>query len=306
MMKVFTKINNMTGKMGLIIKKNAPEYLLGAGVVGFIGTVVLACKATTSAEEVLDRHREKIDEIKKAVDILNNPNIEKKPEDELFDPNRAKVVVYANTIKDFGKLYAPTIAAGSLTLACFFKSYNIMKTRYLGVVAAYNLVSSAFEDYRNNVREELGEEADRRFRYGIHEADVTTIDDNGKNKNKKEVVKTVEIDGPSQYAVVFDKNCAEWDSNNIYNLKWLRANETAANDILNTRGHIFLNEVYDMIGLPHTKAGAVVGWIKGQGDGYVDFGLYDPDNESHIRYVNGDESNILLDFNVDGIIFDKI
>ena len=150
---------------------------------------------------------------------------------------------------------------------------------------------------------------DKHFLYGTEyqEVEITETDEKGKSKTHKEKVEVADVNKLKGYAAVFDKHCAEWDRSWIYNMKWLRANETAANDILRTRGHIFLNEVYNMIGLPHTPEGAVAGWIyNGDGDGFVNFGLDDPDNESARRMVDGDDCAILLDFNVDGIIFDKI
>ena len=302
-MKLMTTINNATGRAGLQFKKHSPEILMGAGVIGFIGTIVLACKATTRAEEVLDRHARQMEDAKEAAEIAE-------PEDN-YDIKKETLIVYSHTAVDMAKLYGPTIAMGTLSLACFLKAYKIVNNRYLGAVAAYNAVSSVFDLYRNRVREELGEQMDRHFRYGSEISEIETIVDEGDgNKPKKTKEKVENTDrtnvGPSEYAKFFDKSCPEWDTNPQFNLKWLRANETAANDILNSRGHIFLNEVYDMIGLPHTSAGAVVGWVKGHGDGYVDFGLYKPDNESARRFINGEDNVVLLDFNVDGVIFDLI
>jgi hypothetical protein len=302
-MKLMTTINNATGRAGLQIKKHSPEILMGAGVIGFIGTIVLACKATTRAEEVLDRHARQMEDAKEAAEIAE-------PEDN-YDIKKETLIVYSHTAVDMAKLYGPTIAMGTLSLACFLKAYKIVNNRYLGAVAAYNAVSSVFDIYRNRVREELGEQMDRHFRYGSEISEIETIVDEGDGKKPKKTKEKVENTdstniGPSEYAKFFDKSCPEWDTNPQFNLKWLRANETAANDILNSRGHIFLNEVYDMIGLPHTSAGAVVGWVKGHGDGYVDFGLYKPDNESARRFINGEDNVVLLDFNVDGVIFDLI
>lgn len=302
-MKLMTTINNATGRAGLQFKKHSPEILMGAGVIGFIGTIVLACKATTRAEEVLDRHARQMEDAKEAAEIAE-------PEDN-YDIKKETLIVYSHTAVDMAKLYGPTIAMGTLSLACFLKAYKIVNNRYLGAVAAYNAVSSVFDIYRNRVREELGDQMDRHFRYGSEISEIETIVDEGDGKKPKKTKEKVENTdstniGPSEYAKFFDKSCPEWDTNPQFNLKWLRANETAANDILNSRGHIFLNEVYDMIGLPHTSAGAVVGWVKGHGDGYVDFGLYKPDNESARRFINGEDNVVLLDFNVDGVIFDLI
>lgn len=297
-----TTISNATGRAGLQVKKHSPEILMGMGVVSFIGTVILACKATTRAEEVLDRHASEMERAKEAATVAL-------PEDN-YDVKKETMIVYSHTAVDMAKLYGPAVAMGTLSMACFLKAYSIVNSRYLGAVAAYNAVSSVFDLYRSRVREELGDQMDRHFRYGTELVEIDTEEDtgNGKKKKVKETVENLNSEniGPSEYAKFFDKSCAEWDPNPQFGLRWLRANETAANDILNSRGHIFLNEVYDMIGLPHTKAGAVVGWVKGQGDGYVDFGLYNPNNSSARRFINGEDNVVLLDFNVDGIIFDKI
>lgn len=307
-MKFLQTVSNAAGRTGLQIQKHSPEILMGIGVASFIGTVILACKATTRAGEILDKHKKEMDDANTLQDIIDDPEMPMEPGDEEFDLKKEKVVIYTHTAIDFAKLYGPSVALGALSLASFLKAYSIVSARYLGAVAAYNAVSTAFDAYRSHVREELGENMDRHFRYGtkIDEIEVIETDENGKTKKVKEKIEDVDRNGVSEYAKFFDKSCPEWDPNPMFNLKWLRANETAANDILNARGHIFLNEVYDMIGLPHTPEGAVAGWVKGNGDGYVDFGLYNPDNESARRLVNGEDNVVLLDFNVDGIIFDKI
>ena len=124
---------------------------------------------------------------------------------------------------------------------------------------------------------------------------------------KAEVVKPEpKLDaGYSVYARVFDKTSIMWDHNGEVNRHFLKAQQSFANDLLKFNGHLFLNEVYDLLGMPRTKAGAIVGWIYNSenGDGYVDFGL---DRPGAARFVNGYVSTVILDFNVDGPIADKI
>ena len=87
---------------------------------------------------------------------------------------------------------------------------------------------------------------------------------------------------------------------------YLKAQQNSFNDLLRARGHVFLNEVYDGLGLERSQAGAVVGWVLGDGDNYVDFGIFDGDKPRARDFVNGLEASILLDFNVDGVIYDLI
>lgn len=109
----------------------------------------------------------------------------------------------------------------------------------------------------------------------------------------------------SLYAKFFNEECKGWTNDPEANFMFLRHTESYATDMLRNRGHLFLNEVYDLLGIPRTKAGQVVGWVYAEdnpmGDNYVDFGLYN--NES---FINGLEKSLLLDFNVDGMILDKV
>ena len=129
-------------------------------------------------------------------------------------------------------------------------------------------------------------------------------------ESKKEVV---EMDDKiknkefSDYARFFDESCPAWEKDAEYNLMYLKKQQTYCNDLLKMKGHLFLNDVYDMLGIPKIKAGQVVGWIYDEknpiGDNYVDFGLYKERNED---FINGFENVALLEFNVDGNILDRI
>jgi hypothetical protein len=69
----------------------------------------------------------------------------------------------------------------------------------------------------------------------------------------------------------------------------------------------FENEVLDNLGIERCPAGAVTGWIKDEGDSYIDFGIFtDENSERVIDFMVGREKSIWLDFNVDGTIYDKI
>lgn len=133
---------------------------------------------------------------------------------------------------------------------------------------------------------------------------------------KVENPKNTESKSCSQYARFFDETSPYWYKNSglrendgpEMNLFFLRAQQNYANEKLKARGYLFLNEVYEMLGMPKTKAGQIVGWIYKEnntdGDNYVDFGIYR--TEKNAKFVNGYENSILLDFNVDGAIIDKM
>lgn len=306
--KVSTSAAKFAGKAEFTIKKNSPEILLGAGIVGFVGTIVLACRATCRADEVLEFHRRKIKDINDAKEIADaDPEGEMSYDIEIYRQDKA--VRYLKATGSLARLYAPTIAVGTLSLACILTSRNIMQKRYLGIVAAYNGLSAAFEEYRKRVRDEYGEGLDKHFRYGTTYEELPVYDENGKKTKEKEQVEKTETgmaipnDDSCRF---FDSSNPNWDKNPTFSMMWLRGQQNILNDILHTRGHVFLNEVYDALGFPHTPQGAVLGWIDGEGDNCIDFGLYDPNKESVRRFVNGVDNVIMLEFNHDGVIWDKI
>lgn len=308
--KINAKAARVLGRTGLVIQKKTPEILLGLGIAGFVGTVVLASKATLRADEVLEYHNRKIKDIKEARAVVEaDPEGELDYDDKLYRQDLA--FQYIRTSGKMLKLYAPSIALGALSLACILTSRNIMQKRYLGAVAAYNAVSGAFEEYRKRVREEYGEQLDRHFRYGAEygKIDVTHIDENG--KKTKEKVETENINSANVYpgdisARFFDDSNPNWKRDPSLSLMFIRSQQNYLNDVLRTRGHVFLNEAYDALGFPHTPEGALLGWIAGEGDNWIDFGLYDNDREKSRRFVNGDDNVVLLEFNHDGPIWDKI
>lgn len=306
--KVSTSAARFAGKAEFTIKKNSPEILLGAGIVGFVGTVILACRATCRADEVLEFHRRKIKDINDAKEIADaDPEGEMSYDVEIYRQDKA--IRYLKTTGSLAKLYAPTVAVGALSLACILTSRNIMQKRYLGVVAAYNGLSAAFEEYRKRVRDEYGEGLDKHFRYGTTYEELPVYDENGKKTKEKEQVEKTETGMVMQTddsCRFFDSSNPNWDKNPTFSMMWLRGQQNILNDILHTRGHVFLNEVYDALGFPHTPQGAVLGWIDGEGDNCIDFGLYDPNKESVRRFVNGVDNVIMLEFNHDGVIWDKI
>ena len=301
------------GKMK--VEKYSPELCLAGGILAGAGCVIFACKATLHAEEVLDRHNERMRMAKEAAKVA-------RPEDH-YDLNREKFVVTAHTFADFAKLYWRSVALGSLSLALILKGHRILSNRYAGAVAFGNAVSEAFSKYRERVIEDQGIEKDHEYRFGkpeISKQEVVTMKEDGTSETKEETVELLDHPvGPSDYAKIFDQTNENWDPNPAYNLMWLKGRQSEATMTLKGRskydrhgnlvkpGSMSLNEVYNMLGFDPTPIGAVTGWIDdGNGDGQIDFGLYDMSREDVVRFVNGKDANVILDFNVDGVIIDKL
>ena len=310
MNKTGMKINVKTAakKAMFNVKKHSPEILIVAGIAGVVTSAVMACKATMKVNEVLAEAKESINKVH---DVMADQGISEK-EYSKEDSARDLAIIYGKASAKLVKLYGPAIALGGLSLTAIVCSNNILRKRNVALAAAYTAIDTSYKQYRSRVIEKFGENVDREMKYGIKAVQIEekTVDENGK---KKTVKKTVEVVNPydySDYARFFDVGNPNWEKDSEYNLMFLKRQQAYANDKLKANGYLFLNEVYDMLGIPKSKAGQVVGWIydpeNGTGDNYVDFGIYNVNREAARDFVNGYERTILLDFNVDGNIWEKM
>lgn len=301
--------NNLKLKMnrlGLQVKKYSPEILIGVGIVGTVASGIMACKSTLKVSEILDDSKETINKIKNTKD---DPRFEAEYSDD--DAKKDLAIVYAQTAFKLAKLYGPSIILAAASISCMVASNNILKKRNVALAAAYAGVDKSFKEYRKRVIDKFGEEVENQLRYNIkvEEIEEKIIDENGEEVTVKKTVDVYDpLAGYSEYARFFDDGCAGWEKDPSYSLMFLKAQQNYANDLLRARGHLFLNEVYDMLGIPRSKAGQIVGWVYDPenpvGDNYVDFGIYDNDKTNCRDFINGYESTILLDFNVDGNVWD--
>lgn len=303
--KFMNGVNRTLSKAGFQIKKHSPEILIVAGIAGVVTSAVMACKATTKINDILDQTKE---EVGKVNDALAN---EKIPEDVYSkeDAKKDLAIIYIQTGVKLVKLYGPSLILGALSITSILASNNILRKRNVALAAAYAAIDNSFKEYRGRVIERFGKDLDRELKYNIKAKEIseTTVDENGKETTVTKTVPVVESEEPSDYARFFCEGCAGWTKDPEMNLVFLKQQQNWANELLKTRGHLFLNEVYDMLGIERSKAGQVVGWVYDETnpncDNYVDFGIYDIYNERKRAFVNGWERSILLDFNVDGDIY---
>ena len=294
-------------KTGFTLKKHSPEILITFGIIGTVVSAVMACKATTRISRI-------IEESKETINTIHNFSDSEEYSDKYTEEDKRKdlTIVYLKTGFDLVKLYAPSVILGALSITSILASNNILRKRNVALAAAYTAIDKSFKEYRNRVAEKLGEEVEKELRYNIKAKEIedSEKDENGKETIQRKTIKTTDGKIASPYAVFFDEASPSWEKDSEYNKFFLNAQQQYANDLLISRGFLFLNEVYDMIGVPRTKAGQIVGWIYDKdnpmGDNYVDFGIYNIDREASRDFVNGYERSILLDFNVDGDILDRI
>lgn len=323
-MAKFELMNNVTrtfGKLNFQIKKHSPEILVVAGVVGVVTSAVMACKATTKVNDILEESKTKVDQIhgvladdsKRFKEVEENGEMTKVEVYSEEDGKKDLAIVYVQTAAKFAKLYGPSIVLGALSITSILASNNILRKRNVALAAAYATVDKSFKDYRSRVVERFGKELDRELKYNLksQEIEETVVDEKGKEQTVKKTVNTVNTNHFfSDYAKFFDDGCTGWTKDPEMNRFFLLRQQDQANERLKSIGYLFLNDVYEMLGIPKTKAGQIVGWVydtnKPNGDNYVDFGIFNAYSEQARDFVNGYERTILLDFNVDGNILDLI
>jgi hypothetical protein len=300
--EIMKSVNGVTSKAVMKLKKHSPEILVVAGIAGTVVSAVLACKATTKVAEILDETKGTLDTIHDGMETGAINGQEYTTEDGKKDT----VVVYAQTGMKLAKLYGPAIILGTLSITSILASNNILRKRNVALGAAYAAIDKSFKEYRGRVIERFGEQVDTELKYGIKAKKFEEIEVDPETGKEKKVKKTVMVADPnlqSDYAVYFDSKSRNYETNPDYNRMFLKAQQAFANDKLQTRGHLFLNEVLDDLDLPRTPAGQIVGWTKDGPDGYVNFRIVEVERETE---DGRHEPALLLDFNVEGNIWEKM
>lgn len=294
--KALPSLSRTMHRQKLVLRKNSPHILFGIGLVGSVTGTVLACRATLRLSETMDEIEHDVSNVREARRALLEEG-DKPGEYDYYsikDVNRDTALIYVKAAAKLGKLYGPSILVSSLSIGALTGSHITLTRRNTSLAAAYAAMQKAYDDYRERVIAELGPEREAEIKNAV----IKYTDENG------DEIAIANNGQWSPYARFFDSCSENWQKNAELNRNFLICQQNWANDMLRARGHLFLNEVHDMLGLERTPAGQVVGWvIGGDGDDYVTFNLDAAINE---RFLNGIERNVLLDFNVDGVVFELI
>lgn len=320
-LKVLTKLGdsakNLLGPVGLKIKAASPEIFIGLGIAGVVGGTIYACVQTTKLKDIVEEGKSNRQNIKTSYDEISTSDVDPKEAEKAYRKDITNS--YISTTGKVIKLYAGPVIVGTLSISCMLYSHKILRKRIVGLAAAYTTVSESYKKYRQNVIDRYGEDVDKELKYNMTKMKLKDVDpDSVNDDNKKSKVDVIDDTNPqdrtsdicgeySDYARFFDSSSNRWEESPEYNLSFVKGAQSKFNDILVTRGYVFLNEIYEWFDIPMTEAGQVVGWIKnGDGDGYIDFFIHQPYRKTNADFVNGYENVILLDFNVDGYILDKV
>ena len=298
-------------KARVLCKKHAPEILLVTGTVAVVASAVYACKQTLKAHDILEQANADLADVEKAIEVSNVEDYTPK------DARNDRMRVYGRTFLGLAQCYGPAVIGAGLGFAMIFGGHKILKGRNIALTAAYSGLLAQYKEYRSRVVNKLGEAEEFMLRTGAERKDIVTVDDDGNEVEVKDAIVLPDTGtNHSIYARVFDEYNPNWQNRPEDNLTFLRLQQTFANQKLIAEGHLFLNDVYKLLGFDETPAGQIVGWmydpnndIDGHvGDNMVDFGIYDAMyfDQAKRDFINANNPCVWLDFNVDGLMYDLI
>lgn len=282
-------VSRFTHRSMLKLNASSPTLLVVGGVIGFGVTTALAIKATRSVEPVLEDHRNQ----RKALETLDKT-----------EAGRKEVVkLYSGTSMRLAKIYGPTIVVGSLSAAAVLSGHKILKGRHVATMMAYSGLAEQFAEYRERVAQTMGEDAEKEIYNGAHGEWVE--DPNHPGESKREMV--YKDSGSSYLRPWYDETNVNWTKDPTSNYLFLKGVQQHMNNVLQVRGHVFLNDVFDALNMERCSEGAISGWLlDGDGDGFIDFGFMSSLDPNTVAFLNGAEPRVRLNFNSEGLIYDRI
>ncbi len=294
-MKIPESITRTISRQALVTRKHSPHIMFVGGVAGVVTSAVLACRATLKLHDKLDHFKDDLEQTKHA---YYNPEFIMHRDRSLVDHRKELTYVYIKNTAVLAKLYGPAIVVGTVSIGLLTGSHVTLAKRNTALAAAYTGLAEGLAAYRDRVREEVGDDKEQQLFTGV---EIVKL---------KDGTSELKIADPahklSPYSRWFDQSNPNWQKTAEMNRWYINIQQIQLNDRLKARGHVFLNEVYDELGLTHTPEGAITGWLyppREGHDGFIDCGVY---ASSNADYHFGGEHQILLDFNVDGQIWDQI
>ena len=306
------------------VKQKSPEICLIAGIGCGVATVIVACKATLKADEILDKHADAMKRIEDAKEAVLSGTVE----GETYGDEEIKkdqLIAKKDLVLGMGKLYAPAVGLGLLSIGLILTSYRIINGRYVGLMGAYTALDDQFKKYKKRVVDAVGEDKEREIRTGIFKKKgyVEEVDEYGKNKVVEKELEQHDPtldDGDYGDMVVYSEfTSSAWQKNDpYYNEAFLRAQETYFQNLLIARGYVFLIEVKRALGLIPKPEDAIKGWILDPADpaahAPLSFGIRGPifretgdhplKNGKIVKTLSGKE--FVLEFNTDGVMWNLI
>lgn len=144
-------------------------------------------------------------------------------------------------IKVAGPVYIPTAALGVTTVTCILGVNILNKRAQASLVSAYALLDQTYKEYKEKVKELYGEDSDILVRAEI----------------AKDHLKESDVEYEDNRLLFYDEYSKQYFNRTMEEV--LKA-EYLLNRNLSCHGYACLNEFYDLLKLPQTDFGDILGW----------------------------------------------
>lgn len=254
-MKIIQGLN----KVAKGISKNSPLILTVTGVVGIGATAVLAYKSRSRVEAIIEEveeTRKDEDRINELIDLQDRLTDEEETELTYLQENYVPVSK-AVVVRDIAGAVALPVVTGVASLACVTLSWYIMNNRLLTVSGALATATAEHVYYKRKVADRFGEEVERELSTPVHKVEAEYTDEKGKKKtgevNVKDTLESLE-------GRWFDESMEYTADDFSYNKAFVESVAEKLGVQFMNRGSLTLNQVYDALGFPRSRAGALMGW----------------------------------------------
>lgn len=289
--------------------KHSPELLLGTSIASGIGATVCGCIATKKMDAINAKHKDILDTFHRGTNDEDKETPEYK---------RAITKEYGRYWLDIAKAWAPcvglTLASGTAALA----SFKIINGRLVVAETAFAGVTKAFEQYRDNVIEDQGEDKDLYYASNGALKKKQELIAKGKYKEKEkkynngvQTIDLTKVDDVFHY--YFNEDTVDfrrYSSSPYYNMTLLCSTQEMFDSRLKDDGIVFLDDIYQYLGLDmrtllaERAQGRTYGWVLDcytedgmPNDQHVLFGIYEYNDTQHKLFRAGQINDVMLHFN---------
>lgn len=216
-------LNDIFKNAQKFVTENSALILAGFGVVGTVTTAVLSAKAAVKANDILEFAN-------KNADMMDQPL-----------PTRREQAVLVWDI------WLPPVASGALTIGAIIGSNYISHRRAVAMATAYAIVDRVFDEYRDKVKEKVGERKEQGIRDSIAQDHV----------DRKPASTSYILPTKRGEVLCYDT----WSGRYFYSeMEELRRAQNDINHTILNSYYASLTDFYDRIGLDRTKFSDEVGW----------------------------------------------
>lgn len=206
--------------LGKYISRNSPSILTGLGIGLGVASTVLAVTATPKAIQLLE---------------------EKKKEDQ-----KEKLTVI-ETVRTAGVCYVPSVLAAAGSICCIISASAKFSKRNAILATAYALSERDLREYRDKVKETVGEKKEKEIRGKIAKDHILN--------NPAEPNRVLTPNGGK--TLCYDNWTGRYF---MSDMETLRKCENEMNARIIKEQFVSLNELYDMLNLEPIKMGEDFGW----------------------------------------------